>query len=92
MVFVFGTNIFSCSRLVEAIVDRNSYGMIPWLVTNGCILLLCAIYIVTIDTLVGFIVYVFFCKIWMSVGMVWLEIRNEDEEKKPLDDDFSNCV
>jgi hypothetical protein len=92
MGFVLGMNVFSCSRLVEAIVDRNAYGMVPWLVTNGCLLFLCAIYIVTFDMLVGFIVYVFFCKLWMSIAMVWLEFRGEDGEKIPLENDCSNCI
>jgi hypothetical protein len=82
IVFIGFLNIILCSEFVEGILRKDCTKMYNWIILNGFTLVLAAIYVVKIDSLIAFLVHVFFCTAWMAVVSVCIEMIREPKGKE----------
>lgn len=84
LIFIFGLNIYCCTELVEGIIERTPFKIWPWILFNGVVLVFVVVYVITVDTFMGFLIHVFFSNGWMAIVMIWIKIIQENKEKSPL--------
>lgn len=83
VVLVLLTNLYYCIKLVEGIVDRRPYKILPWICINGVNLVQLAIYFFEADTTIGYLTLLIFCYIWSSMIVVFIEIEKASRKESP---------
>lgn len=81
IILVLMTNLYYCLKLVEGIVDRRPYKILPWICINGVNLVQLAIYFFQADTSIGYLTLLIFCYIWSSMIVVFIEIRKASRKE-----------
>ena len=79
--FVLLVNLYYNCKLVEGIVHRLPYKILPWIIINLVNLIQAAIYFFKIDSLIGYLTLIVFCYIWMVITTLFFETQKATREE-----------
>lgn len=81
LLFVLVVNLYYNAKLVEGIVHRLPYKILPWIVINIVNLVQAAVYFVKVDDMIGYLMLIMFCYVWMVMITIFVETRKGTEEE-----------
>jgi hypothetical protein len=81
LMFVLLVNLYYNAKLVEGIIQRMPYKILPWIIINAVNLGQAAVYFFQIDNLIGYLTLIVFCYIWMVVTTLFFEIKKATKEE-----------
>jgi hypothetical protein len=81
LMFVLLVNLYYNAKLVEGIIQRMPYKILPWIIINAVNLAQAAVYFFQIDNLIGYLTLIVFCYIWMVVTTLFFEIKKSTKEE-----------
>lgn len=79
--FVLLVNLYYNAKLVEGVVHRLPYKILPWIIINLVNLIQAAIYFFKIDSLIGYLTLIVFCYIWFVVVALFFEVQKATKEE-----------
>lgn len=81
LMFVLLVNLYYNAKLVEGIVHRLPYKILPWVILNIVNLIQAAIYFFKVDNMIGYLSLIIFCYIWMVVVTLFFETQKSTKEE-----------
>jgi hypothetical protein len=81
LMFVLLVNLYYNAKLVEGIIQRMPYKILPWIIINAVNLGQATVYFFGIDNLIGYLTLIVFCYIWMVVTTLFFEIKKATKEE-----------
>jgi hypothetical protein len=79
--FVLLVNLYYNAKLVEGIIHRLPYKILPWVIINFVNLIQASVYFFKIDNMIGYLTLIVFCYIWMVVGTIFIEMMKNTREE-----------
>lgn len=79
--FVLVVNLYYNAKLVEGIVHRLPYKILPWIIINIVNLVQAGVYFFRVDDLIGYLMLILFCYVWMVVTTLFFEMRKSTAEE-----------
>lgn len=79
--FILLVNLYYCAKLIEGVVLRLPYKILPWIVINFVNIIELTIYFFSVDSLIGYLTLIIYCYVWMGMIVLFLETRKSVREE-----------
>ncbi|CRK87705.1 CLUMA_CG001495, isoform A [Clunio marinus] len=81
---VLTINLYYSAKLLEGIVHRLPFKILPWVLINGVNLIQLSVHFFTIDTIIGYLTLVVFSYIWLTMLFLFYEILKATKEENTV--------
>lgn len=79
--FVLIVNLYYCAKLIEGIVHRLPYKILPWIIINTVNIVELTVYFFTVDSLIGYITLIVYSYVWMGMIVLFFETKKSVREE-----------